>query len=302
MQPVNEYAHGRPSAALRPYVAFYTGYRQRGLTPAVHRGLPSPYLTLIVTLDEPLVVAAHPDRRQPPGRYASLLGGLHVTPALITHDGCQSGVQVAVRPLGCRALLGLPAGEIAAVDVDVRDVLGAVAEELLDRVRAATGWPERFATVDAVLARRLSSGPAFVAPEVTYAWDTVLRTGGSARVAEIVAEIGWSARHLTARFRTEVGLGVKQAARVVRFDVARRRLQAAAVHGTPRLADLAATAGYFDQAHLAREFGELAGCSPTRWLAEEIGNVQALPPEPDQNGRHDRQRTAAAGMADPAGP
>jgi AraC-like DNA-binding protein len=36
------------------------------------------------------------------------------------------------------------------------------------------------------------------------------------------------------------------------------------------------TCGYFDQAHLAREFRTLAGCPPSRWLAEEkFRNVQA---------------------------
>jgi hypothetical protein len=52
--------------------------------------LPSPYLTMIVTLDEPLTVAAHPDPQRP-GRYESLLGGLHLRPAMIAHDGSQSG-------------------------------------------------------------------------------------------------------------------------------------------------------------------------------------------------------------------
>lgn len=28
-------------------MAYYTGYRQRGVLPALHRGLPSPFLTLI---------------------------------------------------------------------------------------------------------------------------------------------------------------------------------------------------------------------------------------------------------------
>ena len=42
-----------------------------------------------------------------------------------------------------------------------------------------------------------------------------------------------------------------------------------------RLADLAADCGYFDQAHLAREFRALAGCPPSQWLAEEFRNVQA---------------------------
>ena len=49
--------------------------------------------------------------------------------------------------------------------------------------------------------------------------------------------------------------------------------------------NLAATCGYFDQAHLAREFRALAGCPPSQLLAEfglaEFRNVQAAdgPPE-----------------------
>ncbi len=92
-------------------MAHYTGYRQRGVPPARHRGLPSPFLTLIFTLDEPLVLLAHPDPRQAPGDFAALLGGLHSAPALVSHDGAQSGIQVALRSFGARALLGLPAGE-----------------------------------------------------------------------------------------------------------------------------------------------------------------------------------------------
>ena len=40
-------------------------------------------------------------------------------------------------------------------------------------------------------------------------------------------------------------------------------------------ATLAAECGYYDQAHLAREFRALAGCPPSQWLAEEFRNVQA---------------------------
>ena len=113
---VDEHRRGRPAEPLRRYVAGYSGYRQRGVPPARHRGLPSPFLTLIFTLDEPLTVLAHPDARQPPAEFGALLGGLHSAPALIGHDGAQSGIQVALRPLGARALLGLPAGELAEID------------------------------------------------------------------------------------------------------------------------------------------------------------------------------------------
>jgi AraC-like DNA-binding protein len=272
---VDEHTRYVPPQPLCRYVAGYTGYRQRGLPPARHRGLPSPYLTLIFTLDEPLTIAAHPDPGQPPGEFGALLGGLHSSPALITHAGAQSGIQVALRPLGARALLGLPAGELADLDVPADAVLGAVCAELRDRVRAAATWPERFSILDEILLRRVTAD-AEVSPGVSWAWGELLREGGALRVSALAEGTGWSGRHLTSRFRAEIGLTPKAAARVIRFDRARKLLvRRLAADGDYLLADLAADCGYFDQAHLAREFRSLAGCPPSQWLAEEFRNVQA---------------------------
>jgi AraC-like DNA-binding protein len=278
---VDEHCRQAPAEPLRRYVAWYTGYRQRGVPPARHRGLPSPFLTLIFTLDEPVTLLAHPDPGQPPAEYDALLGGLHRAPALIVHQGAQSGIQVALRPLGARALLGLPAGELADIDVPAEDVLGGACAELRARIVPAACWPERFEILDEILlrlaaARWTGSGPGVatdVAPEVSWAWQRLLRSGGAMRVSALAAETGWSGRHLTGRFRTEIGLTPKAAARVIRFSRARRLMVGQAAGTT--LADLAVTCGYFDQAHLAREFRALAGCPPSQWLAEEFRNVQA---------------------------
>ena len=274
----------RPPAALRPFVGWYSGYRQAGLAPGRHRGLPSPYLTLIVTLDEPLAVAAHPDPRQPASRHDVLVGGLHTAPALITHDGSQSGIQLGITPLGARALLGIPAGELAQTDLHGHEILGALASELRERVLAAPDWAARFAVLDEMLIRQANAhdrtgpmGPD-VAPEVAYAWRALLAARGQVSISALADETGWTSRHLGARFRAETGLSPKGAARVVRFDRARRLLQRrVTAGGTPALAGLAAACGYYDQAHLAREFRGLAGCPPSRWLAEEFRNVQAAP-------------------------
>jgi AraC-like DNA-binding protein len=278
--PVSEYVRALPAAPLLPYVGWYSGYRQEGVEPARHRGLPSPYLTLIITLDDPLTVAAHPDARQAPAEYDTLLGGLHTTPALITHEGRQSGIQVGLKPLGARALLGLPAGELASLDFHAGEVLGQVASEVQERVRAAAGWSERFAIIDQVLLQRLE--PARGAPPaVVLAWRTLLASGGSVTVRQLTREVGWSGRHLQERFREEVGLTPKAAGRVIRFDLARRKLQNQAARGDLRsLADLAADCGYFDQAHLARDFRDLAGAPPSQWLADEFRNVQVPAVDP----------------------
>ncbi|MFE2729269.1 helix-turn-helix domain-containing protein [Kitasatospora sp. NPDC059327] len=264
--PVDEAVRARPATALRPYVAWYSGYRQRGLAPAAHRGLPSPYLTFILTLDEPLTVAGHPDPAQAGGDYATLLGGLHTSPALITHDGRQSGVQIAVHPLAARALFGLPAGELAGLDVPADAVLGRASGRLQEELQRADGWPGRFAALDGALLRAARPSGR-VPPEVVRAWWELRRSGGSLPVSALAQDTGWSGRHLRDRFCHETGLTPKAAARVIRFDRARRLL--AAPGPAPRFAELAARCGYFDQAHLAREFRALAGCAPSVWLAEE---------------------------------
>jgi AraC-like DNA-binding protein len=258
---------------LRPFIASAVGYRDDA-PPGVHRGLPSPYLTLVVTLDAPLVLAAHPDPRQPPGRYDALVGGLHIRPALISQTGPQAGVQLSLTPLGARALLGVPAGALASLDCPLADVLGADGTELTDRLRAAADWTGRFGAVESVLLRRARPDAA-MAPEVAEAWRLTTAAGGRLRVADVAARVGWSERHLAARFRAESGLGPKEAARVVRFHWARRVLAARVSRGrAPDLAGLAVAAGFADQSHLTREWRALSGLSPTRWLADEVGFVQ----------------------------
>jgi AraC-like DNA-binding protein len=161
-------------------------------------------------------------------------------------------------------------------------VLGGVCAESRARAVAAPGWPERFAVLDEILLRLMAATPnaataPVAAPEVRFAWRELLASGGAVRVSELAAETGWSGRHLTSRFRGEIGLTPKAAARVIRFDRARHLLICRAAGDTDgyRLADLAATCGYFDQAHLAREFRALAGCPPSQWITEEFRNIQA---------------------------
>ena len=279
-EPVNEAVQHRPAPPLRPHIAGYSGYRQAGVQPALHAGLPSPYMTVIFTLDEPLHIAAHPDPAQPGGSYLTLAGGLHTAPALITHEGAQSGIQLAVSPLAARALLGVPASELVSYDADATEVCGELAIEIQQRIQAAATWPERFAVLDQMLSARLASSTDHaghdVSAEVRFAWDRLLATGGRITVAALADETGWSARHLRAKFADEVGLTPKAVARVVRFDRARRLLQRRAASSRPLdLASLAAHCGYYDQAHMDGEFRALAGSAPTTWLVREFRNFQA---------------------------
>lgn len=258
---------------LRGLIVAAVGYRHEGLPAGEHLGLPSPFLTVIITLDDPLEMAAHPDPFQPPGRYDGLVGGLHTRPARIAYPGRQSGIQLSVTPAGARALFGCPAGALVSLDCPLDDVLGPTGTELVDRVRSAEGWSGRFAVLDEVLLRQAGNG--LVRPEVAEAWRLTTASGGRLPVAEMAARVGWSPRYLEQQFRAETGLGPKASARVARFDRARRALAGRAVAGRPLdLAGLAAAAGFADQAHLTREWRAFSSLPPTRWLTAEFGFVQ----------------------------
>jgi AraC-like DNA-binding protein len=111
----------------------------------------------------------------------------------------------------------------------------------------------------------LGRGDRGVRPEVGYAWDRLEETGGNLRIGELAREVGWSRRYLADRFREETGLAPKAAARVIRFERACDRLRGP---DRPPLAEVAADGGYVDQAHLSRDFRDLAGLTATTWLAE----------------------------------
>jgi AraC-like DNA-binding protein len=140
-----------------------------------------------------------------------------------------------------------------------------------DPLQGQRGWAGRFAACDEVLAR-LADPEIVVAAELRRAWNRLVRSGGTAPIHTLAAGVGWSRQHLARRFGDEFGLGPKLAGRVMRFERAARMLQTTPSFVT--IAQVAAACGYYDQAHLNREFAELAGCTPTAWLAEEVPSVQ----------------------------
>ncbi|MPY95670.1 MAG: helix-turn-helix domain-containing protein, partial [Acidimicrobiia bacterium] len=137
-------------------------------------------------------------------------------------------------------------------------------------LQLAGTWPERFAVCDDVLSRLVSGD--VVGPELRHSWRLLVSSGGTAPVTELAEATGWTRQHLARRFRDEFGLTPKLAGRVVRFERARRLLEASP---SLSIARVAAECGYYDQAHLTRDVVELAGCPPTRLRSEdEVPSVQ----------------------------
>ena len=255
--------------ALSGLVAGYVGYQERLDPEAVHHGLPSPTVTVIVAFDEPLECGwlAAPGRSD---RFWTLASGLHTGPALVRPHGHSHGIQLALTPRGARDLLGTPASALAGELVGHHDLPLGLSEVAHTRLTELPDWGARFRYLDGQLLGMLRSRRlARPAPEVEHAWELLTRSGGQVRVSALAREVGWSRRHLLARFRAEYGVTPKEAAMIARFDRARRMIDG----GLPA-AVVAHRCGFSDQQHLARDWRRMAG----RTIVAHRGGAYDTPP------------------------
>ncbi|WP_054816386.1 helix-turn-helix domain-containing protein [Nocardia arizonensis] len=271
MEPTTEVVKARPAPALAGVIDHYLGYRMTGYPAGLHRGLPSRHLTFIVSIGATIDVVAQTDPRQRPEDYRCVLSGLQASSASIAHSGDQEGVTIALTPMGCRTLFGLPASLLWNTSLECADVAGPVGDELWERLQGLAPWSRRFAICDEVLGR-LADPTRLVTPELSSAWRALVDSGGSASIGMVADRIGWSRQHLARRFGAEFGVSPKLAARITRFERARRMI--GHIPSRVTIAQVAAACGYYDQSHLDRDFADLAGCSPTLWLAQEVTSVQ----------------------------
>lgn len=220
----------------------------------VHRELPLVGTPLILTFGAPyqLSTPEHPDL--PVVTRPAFVAGLHHRYTTSRATGPNWSIQIALTPVGAFRILGLPLDELTDRVEDAADVLGTNARRLIVDLGAAAGWDIRFGLVEAFLLRRLERRRTET-PGIAWAWRQLAASHGGIPVGELA----WSRRHFSQRFRRELGLPPKTVARQLRF------VRAAALiprPSAPSLADIALGCGYADQAHLTREFQQLAGITP----------------------------------------
>jgi AraC-like DNA-binding protein len=263
-----DYVRARPHPALAGLVLGYAGYREHSAVPLRRREVPSGLCPVVLSLAPPIRLhgPAGPVVRR------SFLAGMHDAAVVAEFTGTQAGVQVDLSPLGVYVLLGRPLPELTN-RAPALDELGVPALAALpDQLGADAGGARRLARVNAVLLRLLAASAARPDPEVTWAWRRLVHSAGSCDVGRLAAGCGWSRRHLLTRFREQVGLSPKAAARALRFRHAAELLVPSDARARPSVAEVASVAGYADQSHMVREFRALASCTPSRYVVERQGD------------------------------
>src|SRR5699024_10267498 len=136
----------RAAPALPGMVAATVGYHSAGRHPRVHRGLPSPYLTVILSLAAPITTGHGPAHLDSPAAHRNdvLVAALHTAPAYVRQPAHEAGIQLAVHPLAARALFGVPARELDLLTIEGADLLGPGVDRLRERLLEEPDWRRRF--------------------------------------------------------------------------------------------------------------------------------------------------------------
>lgn len=249
---------------LRPFIqALWASEPEPGAKPspgAREHVLPTGAMHLVFRLSgPPLLVLDGPEDLVGQRVGHALVGGARDRFYLRDVSQPTASVGALLNPGAAHALLGVPGDELSGRHTALDSLWGSDSNLALERLQEVQGLEARLDAFETLMAQRLVASFHGLHPAVARSLAP-LRTG-LLRVSEVARQSGHSHRHFISLFRAATGLAPKVFARVHRMD----RVLGLATNPSLDWADIALEAGFADQSHLAREFGEIAGLSPQAW-------------------------------------
>lgn len=180
-------------------------------------------------------------------------------------------LQVAFNPGGFFRLFGIPMSEFYDISVDSEDVYGREMNEINEQLAGIRDYQQMIDLIENFLLMKLKKVKHEVRP-IDHAMQVMLGNPGRS-LDELASLACLSVRQFERNFFERIGIGPKMYARVVRFnmtlDYKRARPEA------PWL-EAAFACGYFDYAHLVRDFKLFTGETPAVVFESDQKSVKSM--------------------------
>jgi AraC-like DNA-binding protein len=170
---------------------------------------------------------------------------------------------VRFRPGGATSLLGIPACQTRDRSIPLADIAGSKASELLDQLATAADVRSQLSFLENFVEQRIKTSCS-MDPALAAILKQLVAGTPSVNLSAIAARKDFGTRRLRRAFDKWVGLSPALFRRVARF----RRL-VASMDQSPYCAwaDRALATGYYDQAHMNRDFQDFVGMPPSVFAA-----------------------------------
>ncbi len=230
------------------------------------RILPTGGAQLVVNLlEDSIRVYDREDPRRVERSRGAGLAGPHSQHFVIDTAEQRSCVGIVFRPGGVFPFFGLPAAELQNANVGLEALWGARSAALRDRLLEAPTPEARFEVLEQAL-RAAAVREEARHPAVRFALREFLTVPQTRNIGQITAQLSLSPRRFIQLFSAQVGLTPKLFCRVRRFQEVLQRIPQTGP-GPVDWAEVALATGYFDQAHLIRDFRAFSGLTPAALLA-----------------------------------
>jgi len=254
---VLRYREIRASASLRTFVESFWILEHDGDGAAPQRVVPDGHAELILNLGQPFEFFKGGKWH---GQPRCFLAGQIEGPLLLRPSGPAKILGIGFHPHGAARVLSPPMRELSGRFTPVADLSPALSRELdraLDSANPIAGVEAALLSAEGA-ARRDD-------PIVAEAVRRIILARGASDLVALAGELGVGVRQLERRFDSSVGLPPKLFCRMQRF------IHVFSVIGSQpgKWADAAAACGYYDQAHLIRDFKNFSGETPVALLAED---------------------------------
>lgn len=166
---------------------------------------------------------------------------------------------VRLHPEWALPLLGIHPRDHTDQICDLADIAPDIAGPLQDRLEQTSDAIEAAQILRGWATASATESHAYASEQALGATDLVRRADGNIRVSDLSSRLDISDRHLRRLIEGVTGFSPKQYTRLLRFNKA---LLLADAEIAPSWAALAVEAGYFDQAHMIRDFAVLAERTP----------------------------------------
>jgi AraC-like DNA-binding protein len=259
----------KPAFPLSQYVELIWRETNSGMPPSRQRVYPNGAMALVIHLKKPTACFFIDD--EPHSIRVPLLAGPYSRSFHIDPSQSTAVIGILFRPGAARMFFPVAAHELHNTDIALSELHPCEADRLLNDVCSAAGEHAQFLVVERYLSRKLINA-APIRPAVRYAIEQLSREGSVRSIGRIQLDTGLSHTRFIQLFRENVGLTPKLFCRVRRFRTLLDRIG----KGMPvNWAELAVDCGYFDQAHLIRDFRAFAGITPLEYRRAMPGSDRA---------------------------
>jgi len=224
----------------------------------VERILPDGCVELILTFGSRFTQHTDAGKRLQPRNF---LVGQMTGPILISPAGDVDFLGIRFHPGGAFPFLRVPMSEVTDQIVELGCFSSSLETQLLSSCPEVTTPAARVAAVASSLVEHL---PAAHDSNLMALAEIIVHSGGVVSVDRLANEAGISCRQLERRFLQGVGVGPKLLSRILRFQQVFRAVERADNSWT----EVALECGYYDQAHLIRDFNKFARQTPGVLFAE----------------------------------